>query len=61
MEGAELSGQTLECLSNSKVQEIARTLVSEVLWAWLNDHPIEEDRIIKKGLHAADYNRKHSR
>jgi DNA gyrase subunit B len=61
MEGAELTGKTLEYLSNSKVQEIAQTLVSDGLWDWLKENPEAAELIVRKGLHTADYNRKHGR
>jgi len=59
MDRAELTGKTLEYLSNSEVQGIAQTLLSEGLWIWLKENPEAAESIVKKGLSTADYNRKH--
>jgi DNA gyrase subunit B len=61
MDRPELTGNLLECLSNPEVREIADRLVAEGLWAWLKEHPTEAELILRKGLSAAEYNRKSRR
>ena len=61
MDKPELTGQTLEYLSNSEVQNIAEKIVADRLLAWLKEHPQEAEQIVRKGLDTADYNRKYRR
>lgn len=61
MDKPELTGNCLECLSNPEVRDIADRLVAEGLWAWFKEHPAETERIVRKGLDTAAYNRKNIR